>query len=188
MATVHNTATTAAARVEIPRSCNGPPLTSKPIDMISQRARYAFKAMVALARAKPGEGLQIRQLCEQEKLPRKFLEQILLALKAAGYVTSRRGRDGGYELLKPADTIAIGPLLRAIDGPIAPLPCLSRTAYRKCEDCRDEAHCELRTAFSKAYAQYLSAIETTTLSEVMRAASEASDSSRNGVTDVLLTD
>ena len=101
--------------------------------MISQRARYAFKAVVALARAKPGEGLQIRQLCEQEKLPRKFLEQILLTLKAAGYISSRRGRDGGYELLKPADRIFIGPMLRSVDGPIAPLPCLSRTAYRRCD-------------------------------------------------------
>ena len=156
--------------------------------MISQRARYAFKAIVALAKAKPGEGLQIRQLCEQEKLPRKFLEQILLTLKAAGYVTSRRGRDGGYELLKPADAIVIGPLLRAIDGPIAPLPCLSRTAYRKCEDCRDEAHCELRIAFSKAYAQYLSALETTTLAEVMHAASNETEASRKAVADVLLSD
>jgi Rrf2 family protein len=103
--------------------------------MISQRARYAFKAVVALARAKPGVGLQIRELCEQEKLPRKFLEQILLMLKAAGYISSRRGRDGGYELLKPADLIYIGPMLRAVDGPIAPLSCLSRTAYRRCADC-----------------------------------------------------
>ena len=156
--------------------------------MISQRARYAFKAMVALAHAKPGEGLQIRQLCEQEKLPRKFLEQILLSLKAAGYLTSRRGRDGGYELLKPADTIAIGPLLRAIDGPIAPLPCLSRTAYRRCEDCRDEAHCEVRIAFSRAYAQYLSALETTTLAEVMRAAADATAEGRKTTADVVLSD
>ena len=102
--------------------------------MISQRARYAFKAVVALARAKPGVGLQIRELCEQEKLPRKFLEQILLMLKAAGYISSRRGRDGGYELLKPTDLIYIGPMLRAVDGPIAPLSCLSRTAYRRCSD------------------------------------------------------
>ncbi len=119
--------------------------------MISQRARYAFKALVALARAKPGVGLQIRELAEQEKLPRKFLEQILLLLKAAGYITSRRGRDGGYELLKPPDLIIIGPMLRVVDGPIAPLPCLSRTAYRRCADCRDEETCELRIAFAKAY-------------------------------------
>ena len=139
--------------------------------MISQRARYAFKAIVALARAKPGVGLQIRQLCEQENLPRKFLEQILLSLKAAGYITSRRGRTGGYELLKPADLIYIGPMLRAVDGPIAPLSCLSRTAYQRCVDCKDESHCELRLAFAKAYDIYLAALESTTLAQVMLQAS-----------------
>jgi len=140
--------------------------------MISQRARYAFKAVVALARTKPGEGLQIRQLCEQEKLPRKFLEQILLSLKAAGYITSRRGRDGGYELLKPAHKIFIGPMLRVVDGPIAPLPCLSRTAYRRCDDCRDEATCELRLAFNSAYNDYLQKLERLSLAEVMRQSDE----------------
>jgi Rrf2 family protein len=142
--------------------------------MISQRARYAFKAIVALARAKPGVGLQIRQLSEQEKLPRKFLEQILLLLKAAGYITSRRGRDGGYELLKPADLIYIGPMLRAVDGPIAPLSCLSRTAYRRCADCRDEVHCELRIAFSSAYSVYLAALEKTSLAQILQQ-SDAND-------------
>lgn len=142
--------------------------------MISQRARYAFKAVVALARAKPGVGLQIRELSEKEKLPRKFLEQILLLLKAAGYISSRRGRDGGYELLKPTDLIYIGPMLRAVDGPIAPLPCLSRTAYRRCDDCKDEASCELRIAFAEAYSDYLSSLESTTLAQVIR----QSDASR----------
>jgi Rrf2 family protein len=138
--------------------------------MISQRARYAFKAMVALAHAKPGEGLQIRQLCEQEKLPRKFLEQILLTLKAAGFVISRRGRDGGYELARGPDQIRIGPMLRAVDGPIAPLSCLSRTAYRRCNDCRDEAACELRRAFAAAYSEYLAILEATTLGQILQAA------------------
>ena len=136
--------------------------------MISQRARYAFKAIVALARAKPGEGMQIRQLCEQEGLPRKFLEQILLTLKAAGYISSRRGRDGGYELLKPAGAIFIGPMLRSVDGPIAPLPCVSRTAYRRCDDCRSETACELRIAFAKAYTDYLATLEHLSLADVMR--------------------
>jgi len=141
--------------------------------MITQRARYAFKAIVALARATPGEGLQIRQMCEQEKLPRKFLEQILLSLKAAGYIKSRRGRDGGYELLKPPERILIGPMLRTVEGPIAPLPCLSRTAYRRCADCRDEAACELRIAFAKAHADYLATLEHLTLAEVLRQADAA---------------
>jgi Rrf2 family protein len=135
--------------------------------MISQRARYAFKAMVALARAEPGRGLNIRELCEQEKLPRKFIEQILSTLRMAGYIASRRGRDGGYELLKPADLIQVGTLLRLVDGPIAPLNCLSRTAYKRCEDCRSEITCELRLAFEKPYADYLSQLENTTLAQVM---------------------
>ena len=126
--------------------------------------------MVALARAQGTRGLQIKELAEQEQLPKKFLEQILLALKSAGYISSRRGRDGGYELLKPADLIYIGPMLRAIDGPIAPLPCLSRTAYKRCDDCRSEQKCEVRLAFAKAYAEYLTALETTSLSAVMHQA------------------
>lgn len=156
-------------RPDMPGSpCLSPTESTNSTGMISQRARYAFKAVVALARRHPGEGLQIRQLSEQEGLPRKFLEQILLALKAAGYITSRRGRSGGYELLRSPEHILIGPMLRAVDGPIAPLPCLSRTAYRSCDDCRDEASCELRIAFAKAYADYLATLEHLTLAEVMR--------------------
>ncbi|MFN0193590.1 MAG: RrF2 family transcriptional regulator [Aestuariivirga sp.] len=136
--------------------------------MISQRARYAFKAISALARAKPGRGLTIREICEQENLPRKFIEQILLALKAGGYVSSRRGRDGGYELLKHPKDIHVGPLLRLVEGPIAPLPCLSRTAYRKCDDCKEEASCAVRLAFDKPYSAYLALLEKATLARVMR--------------------
>lgn len=149
--------------------------------MISQRARYAFKAIVALARAKPSVGLQIRALSAQEKIPRKFLEQILLTLKAAGYITSRRGRDGGYELLKPADLIYVGPMLRAVDGPIAPLSCLSRTAYKRCVDCKDELSCELRIAFSNAYSEYLISLETTSLLQIMQKADAAGTSVEFGV-------
>jgi Rrf2 family protein len=135
--------------------------------MISQRARYAFKALVALARAEPGKGLNIRELCIQEQLPRKFIEQILSSLRAAGYISSRRGRDGGYELLKPAQLIHIGPLLRIVDGPIAPLPCLSRTAYRRCDDCRDESTCEVRRAFDNPYREYLAQLEQLTLAQLL---------------------
>jgi len=139
------------------------------IDMISYRARYAFKALVALARAKD-KGLQIRQLAEGEKIPRKFLEQILLSLKAAGLIASRRGRDGGYELLKSPGQITVGQLLRIVDGPISPLPCLSRTAYQRCKDCRDETLCEVRHAFAEAYAHYLAKLEGMTLAQVLKLA------------------
>jgi Rrf2 family protein len=140
------------------------------IDMISHRARYAFRALVALARAKPDKGLQIRQLAEGEQIPRKFLEQILLSLKAAGLIASRRGREGGYELLKSSEQITVGQLLRIVDGPIAPLPCLSRTAYQRCKDCRHEAACEVRHAFAEAYGVYLAKLEGMTLAQVLKLA------------------
>ncbi|MFL5260518.1 MAG: RrF2 family transcriptional regulator [Hyphomicrobiales bacterium] len=139
--------------------------------MISYRARYAFKALAALARAQSSRGLQIRQLAEGENIPRKFLEQILLTLKAAGLIASRRGREGGYELLKSPAQITIGQLLRIVDGPIAPLPCLSRTAYQRCKDCNDEETCAVRHAFVEAYAVYLAKLEGMTLAQALKLAS-----------------
>ncbi|MCW5717102.1 MAG: Rrf2 family transcriptional regulator [Bauldia sp.] len=114
--------------------------------MISQKAKYALRALVALARA--GDSLVISDIAEEQAIPRKFLEQILLDLKHHGLVHSRRGRLGGYALLRPAEQITFGQVLRLIDGPIAPLPCLSRIAYRRCEDCREEESCEIRRVFA----------------------------------------
>src|SRR3954468_10660807 len=137
--------------------------------MISQRARYAFKALIVLARA-GGAGLQIRDIAEKEQIPRKFLEQILLSLKAGGLITSRHGREGGYALLKDGGTISLGSVLRMIDGPIAPLPCLSRTAYRKCDDCSDEGSCAVRHLFADGYQALIAALESASLLEASRRA------------------
>jgi Rrf2 family protein len=114
--------------------------------MISQKARYALRALVALANA--DDSLMIAEIAEQQQIPRKFLEQILLDLKHHGIVASRRGRFGGYVLLLRPDQITFGRILRIIDGPIAPLPCLSRIAYRRCSDCKSEATCEIRRVFA----------------------------------------
>jgi Rrf2 family protein len=116
--------------------------------MISQKAKYALKAIVALAKADPAQVVIIGDLAERENIPKKFLEQILLDLKHHGVVTSRRGKAGGYSLLKPPREITFGEVLRIVDGPIAPLPCLSRMAYRRCEDCAEEESCEVRKAFA----------------------------------------
>lgn len=116
--------------------------------MISQKAKYALRALVSLARAR-GETRMIGEISKDQAIPKKFLEQILLELKRAGLVASRRGRMGGYELLKAPEEIMYGEVLRLIDGPIAPLPCLSKIAYRKCEDCKDEASCEVRHVFER---------------------------------------
>lgn len=116
--------------------------------MISQKAKYALKAVVALAKADPAQVVIIGELAERENIPKKFLEQILLDLKHHGIVTSRRGKTGGYSLLKPPREITFGEILRIVDGPLAPLPCLSRMAYRRCEDCAEEEDCEVRRAFA----------------------------------------
>jgi Rrf2 family protein len=117
--------------------------------MISQKAKYALRALAALARAADRTPMLIAEIAEQQKIPKKFLEQILLDLKHRGLVMSRRGKDGGYLLLRPADEITFGEVLRMIDGPIAPLPCLSQTAYRKCDDCLSESECEIRHVFAR---------------------------------------
>lgn len=115
--------------------------------MISQKAKYALRALAALARADGRRPMLIAEIAEQQNIPKKFLEQILLEMKHRGFVMSKRGKEGGYLLLKPAGEITFGEILRMIDGPIAPLPCLSQTAYRKCDDCPSEAECEIRHVF-----------------------------------------
>lgn len=117
--------------------------------MISQKARYAFRALIALARRGEGEAVVIGELARAEDIPAKFLEQILLDLKRAGLVASRRGKIGGYLLIKNPREIFFGEVLRLIDGPVAPLPCLSKIAYRRCADCKSEDNCELRQVFAQ---------------------------------------
>ena len=105
--------------------------------MISQKAKYALRALLVLCKAPAETSLMIGEISKTQAIPKKFLEQILLELKRAGIVSSRRGRLGGYVLLRPADKLTFGEVLRLIDGPIAPLPCLSKIAYRRCADCQD---------------------------------------------------
>jgi Rrf2 family protein len=93
--------------------------------------------------------MMIGEIAAQERISRKFLEQILLELKHHGIVVSKRGKFGGYALLMPAAQITFGQLLRIVDGPIAPLPCLSRIAYRRCVDCHSKEECEIRRVFAR---------------------------------------
>lgn len=133
--------------------------------MITQKAKYAFHALVALARA--GDALGIGEIAAQKQIPRKFLEQILLELKRHGIVQSKRGKLGGYDLLLPADRITFGQVLRILDGPIAPLPCLSRTAYRRCADCKAEESCEIRRIFAKVAESAREVLDRTTIADAI---------------------
>lgn len=131
--------------------------------MISQKAKYALRALVALG--KEGDSLMIGEIAARKNIPRKFLEQILLELKHHGIVQSRRGKLGGYSLLMPPDRITYGQVLRIIDGPIAPLPCLSRIAYRRCSDCATEETCEIRRVFARVAESARDVLDRTTIAD-----------------------
>lgn len=116
--------------------------------MLSQKARYALRAMIELARE---EGqVTAGELAVRADAPRKFLEAILLTLARQGLVTSRRGKFGGYLLGREPALISFAEIIRLVDGPLALTPCVSRTAFRRCEDCRDLATCALREALLRA--------------------------------------
>ncbi|MGK2287026.1 RrF2 family transcriptional regulator [Pedomonas sp. V897] len=146
--------------------------------MISQKAKYALRALLELARADAGEALLITDIADRQRIPKKFLEQILLDLKNRGLVHSRRGRGGGYGLLKNPREITLGQILRIVDGPQAPLPCLSRMAYRRCDDCHDETACGIRQVFARAYEASARILDTTTLYDTLMAESEADNQVR----------
>jgi Rrf2 family protein len=136
--------------------------------MISQKAKYALRALVSLARVQRGETMMIGEISKEQAIPKKFLEQILLELKRAGFVASRRGRAGGYELLRAPEEIMFGEVLRLIDGPIAPLPCLSKIAYKRCKDCRDEESCEIRHVFERVTLATRAVLDRTTLADSLK--------------------
>jgi Rrf2 family protein len=111
--------------------------------VLSKKAKYALRALTVLTRAHPAR-VAARQLAGEAGVPGKFLEAILVELRNAGVVESRRGTVGGHALAKPASEVMVGDVVRIIDGPIAPLRCASVTAYRPCDDCADPERCALR--------------------------------------------
>ena len=135
--------------------------------MITQKAKYAFRALTALAQSTNNEPMLISDIATRQRIPKKFLEQILLDLKHNSIVDSRRGKQGGYLLLKPAKDITFGEILRIVDGPIAPLPCLSITAYRPCSDCDGEQDCEIRHVFAKVADAMRKVLFSTTIADAI---------------------
>lgn len=114
--------------------------------MLSKRSKYAIKAVLALARPRNTEAVRIADLARAEQIPKKFLEGILLILRNNGLLQSRKGQQGGYLLARPPQDIYVGQIVRLLDGPLAPIPCASETAYVRCADCPDEALCGVRIA------------------------------------------
>lgn len=118
--------------------------------MLTQRSRYALRAMLFLAKAPVGTPpIPMGRIAAEANVPRKFLELILADLREAGFLLSHRGKMGGYCLSRPSHLISLGEIIRVIEGPLALVPCVSRTAYRRCADCRSEADCEIRHAMMR---------------------------------------
>ena len=133
--------------------------------MLSQKAKYALKALVLLAVQKEGKTLQCTEIAEREDLPKKFLDTILQVLKMASIIQSVRGKYGGYRLARPASEISFGEIIRAVDGPLALLPCVSKTAYRRCDDCADETTCAVRKVMMQVRNSTSGILDNTTLAD-----------------------
>jgi len=132
--------------------------------MITKKAKYALKALLELSASyETKKPVLIADLAQRGKIPKKFLELILLELKNKGILESRKGKGGGYLLAKPPAQIMIGPVLRIIDGPLAPLPCLSQTAYRRCDECVDEATCSIRLVLKDVHDHQIQVLDHTSL-------------------------
>lgn len=135
--------------------------------MLSMKAKYAMRALMVLARHER-RMLQIKAIAKEADVPQKFLETILLELKNHNYVDSKRGIFGGYFLAQSAEAIMIGNLIRIVDGPLAPIRCASVSHYRKCEDCTDEATCEIRKLMREVRDAISGVLDHTSLADMIK--------------------
>ncbi len=118
--------------------------------MLSKKAKYGLKAMMYLYEHRGRSGVPIAEIAAAEDIPRKFLDVILLELRKNGLLASKTGKSGGYRLEQPPHAIMVGNIIRVLDGPLAPIPCASRTAYKPCPDCRDVENCRIRLVMLEA--------------------------------------
>ncbi len=134
---------------------------------LSKRGEYGLRAMIDLATWEAKDGVvQIKEIAEREHIPAKFLEQILLTLKNAGLLQSKMGVGGGYHLAKPAEQITLGHIARVLDGPLAPIRCVSQMAYEPC-GCPDEQTCGLRMVMGDVRNAIAHILDRTTLADVI---------------------
>ena len=136
--------------------------------MLSKRSKYAIKALLALADHERGEPVRIADLAREEQIPPKFLELILLGLKNQGILQSRKGKGGGYLLARDPADIYLGQIVRMFDGPLAPVPCASQTAYVACADCPDEAVCGVHLAMKAVRDATAKVLDGTSIASLRR--------------------
>ena len=133
--------------------------------MLSKKAKYGLKALIYLAAQPVDRSVLIADIANQERIPKKFLDMILLEMRNANILTSRKGKGGGYALALPPERIVIGSVVRLLDGPLAPVPCVSKTAYRRCDDCTSEETCRIRRLMGRVRDAIADVLDTTTLAD-----------------------
>lgn len=131
--------------------------------MLSKKTKYGLKALSYLAKQEPNVPVLIANISESESISKKFLESILLILKKRGILASKKGKGGGYYLLKPAEEIKISTIIRVLEGPIAMLPCASLNYYEQCSDCKTEDACSLNRLMVEVRDSTLKILENKTL-------------------------
>ncbi|HLH94433.1 MAG TPA: Rrf2 family transcriptional regulator [Xanthobacteraceae bacterium] len=117
--------------------------------MLTAKGKYGLKALVLLASLPPGETTQATDIATATHIPKKFLDAILGELRNAGIVYSKKGPGGGYMLARAPEEVQVGHVIRTLDGPLAPIACASRTAFRPCADCKDIRTCAVRLAMTR---------------------------------------
>jgi len=141
--------------------------------LITKKTKYALMVMAALARAEKGRPQLIADLALEAHVPKKFLELILLELKGGGIVQSKKGPGGGYFLAATVEEVSVADIMRLTGGPIAPVPCLSRTCYERCAECPDEKSCGIRLVLREVHEASLRVLEKTRIADMLQKMSDA---------------
>lgn len=134
--------------------------------MLTQKAKYALRALAVLGNADRRKPLPIHEIADRARAPQKFLESILLELRRHGVLSSTRGKSGGYVMSRDPAEVSVGDIIRMVDGPLAPIPCASLTAYRPCADCPDPDICSIRKVMRRVRDATAGILDHMTLAEL----------------------
>ncbi|QLE00519.1 Rrf2 family transcriptional regulator [Galbibacter sp. BG1] len=134
--------------------------------MLSKKTKYGLKALTYMAKKESRKPVLISEIAEQENISKKFLEIILLQLKNSGFLSSKKGKGGGYYLIREPEKITVASLIRVLEGPIAMLPCVSLNFYEKCDDCKDEETCSLSKLMIEVRDSTLKVLENKSLADL----------------------
>jgi Rrf2 family protein len=136
--------------------------------MLAQKSKYALRALLVLAKEYGQGPVLISDIAHREALPQKFLELILLELRNHGILGSKKGKGGGYFLARRPELVHLGEVLRVLEGPLAPLPCVSKTAYVRCVECRDERTCGIRMVMKDVRDATARILDQTSLADILK--------------------